>query len=309
MPDFDPHAIPGQELPATPNLVDDFQEVTDAPNELADFEQFVAGLDATFNYDDGTVRDVIANLGDDTVVNDEEEEDGEDEDVPDDTATNQDTDTPPPATVRVGDVDVPLSDLVAAYARGQAPPAPPQPVTPTPPVVDETPPEWVDQSDPTQMGFWKENVEQRKALAVLNQATAQQRQQDQRRQADADFRVALSQFKSMYPGLSDSEIDNMIRPAAAQMIPGLLATHANPVEALGKAMYIAGLENVVTRDKILGIATEAPGKKRQRKISSLSGTSGSAPRTTAAPRVTNDRQARDEFAQALAESFNGQSTN
>jgi hypothetical protein len=241
--------------------------------------------------------------------------------------------TPPAETVRIGDKDVPLAEVTALYElgrtltarQGASPPAPPvAPVTatqpPVPPVVTmpapaveatppaplDEPPDFIDKDDPTQMGVWnlfqqsetrRRELEQRISLV---QSTVEQQQA--RRVMDA----ALTDFRQAHPTITDDEID-LLGKLAAPTVDAFIKTYGDPVIGVQKAMYHSAIEYQPTRDRVLGINQPPPSQtsaQRKGKLSSLAGSSGSGSREPAAPRrPSSDREAKDMFATALAESF------
>ena len=234
-------------------------------------------------------------------------------------------------TISIGNVEVPISEVISHYEFGKAlrsggyvpPAAPPvaapsvgaqpvqgavEPQPPVPPSSGMAPPlpEWVDAEDPFQVGMFRqqqslaaEMAKSKDALVESNKAIAQQH-------ATANFNIALSNFRTQYPDLTEGDLA-LIRPHASTMVNALISADPDNVPgAMQKAMYIASLEIESTRSKVLPKATADSATRsqhRKQKLSALGGSGGSSPRTPTRPALTNDRQAVDAFAKELAESF------
>ena len=161
--------------------------------------------------------------------------------------------------------------------------------------------------------MWDELVETRKAAWEAQQVSTQtveqfkhQQQVATARQAEIDMRDALSQFRHDHPNMNDESI-NEIRQRAAEMniVPGLIQSMPTPTEALHRAMEIAAWADAKTRPLMLDTSATPPPTKsqtRKQRLSQISSAPGSAPVTDQAPRVRNDRDMINAFAQELADS-------
>ena len=222
--------------------------------------------------------------------------------------------------MRIGETDVPLAEVTQLYefgkairenglgepATGAAPEGGGLPVPPPPAATAPTIPAYIDQDDAVQMGLWNELQAARAEQAETATTVREIRDTFYQSKAEQDFGTALAAFRTQYPGLSDADID-AIRQPASRLVTPLINSGSNPIDAMTRAMYVASLENPATRDRVLNINqqnNQNKSRERKQKLSSLSGTSGSAPRTPATrTRPTSDQDAKDQFAQALADSF------
>lgn len=283
--------------------------MAETPPEELDFDQFVNGIaNAGFQYTG------------------QEEEEPEEEPEPDVETDEPDPGpgpaTPPPDTVRMGEADVPLSEVRAFYELGKMlregslqptgvtgdsgdepspPAAPPEPLPPTMP-------SWLDQEDPVQMGVWntlqEQATEYKKELAEVRQLAEQSSSALRDRLAMENGQAAVTQFRTQYPNISDTEFDTLLT-LCQPMVDGFVATSANPIEGVKRALYVSALDFEPTRAKVLG--TQSPQQKsteRKRKLGSLSGSGGNGNRSESPrPQLSTDKQSVQEFANALSESY------
>lgn len=247
-------------------------------------------------------------------VQSQEDPDNEEEATDDDIPTEQ-----PPVllstqpTVRIGDTDVPVEEVRAYYELGKqirenglTPPAPAPTVTPEPTPTPVEPPAWIDKDDEVQMGLWEANQALITRIDDLEGTTKATADTFARQVAVQQFTTALTQFRTAYPNLDDTDLA-LVRPHAAQLLPAIQSVEADPIAAMKRAMYLAALDIEGTRGKVIEAqvrTSQDKSKTRKQKISSLGGTSGSAPRT-GTPRLhpRNDREAVDAFAKEISESF------
>jgi hypothetical protein len=102
-----------------------------------------------------------------------------------------------------------------------------------------------------------------------------------------------------------------MRRHAAEMniASAVMATTVNPVDGFVRILDLAAMDHPDLRTVYLTPEDNKTPTRKQRsterksKLSSLGGSSGSVPRTTTTPRPVTDREAIDEFAKGLAESF------
>jgi hypothetical protein len=184
----------------------------------------------------------------------------------------------------------------------------PLPPVETPPIPSAIP-DFIDQDDEVQMGLWEriQNLESKiDSTATISRQTAEQAA---RAQADATLERAMAAYRTQYPNITDEDLA-IIRPQAALIVNPMIQQHG-PVDGMVRALYVASLENESTRNKVLGINTESQKTKsetRKRKLSAISGTSGSAPKTAPSrPQYTSDRDVVNAIARELSDStaFNG----
>jgi hypothetical protein len=260
---------------------------------------------------DGDVTDDEGENEDGDVTDDEQELDDEvvDDAVP--SAPTVNAPSPLSSTLRIGDKDIPLDEVTQLYELGKTlrengldrQVTQPVPVAPTPETPQEVaPPSFIDPDDEVQMGLWK-HIQTLEAKVDQTQQTFQQTAaQQERARAQDDFNSALNKFRTAYPNVTDDDLA-IIRPAAALIVNPLIAAHG-PVEGMVKAMYITGLDIERTRSKILDPTTPTNNSNtRKRKLNSLNGSSGSAPKTNNRPQLTSDRDVVNAMARELADNL------
>jgi hypothetical protein len=192
----------------------------------------------------------------------------------------------PPETpvIRIGEADVPVDELRRYYEFGkQLEQIKPVAQTPPPPAFapDAFPEGW-DESDARLKLVWDKLQEANRRSFEARQIAESSHNTQLANQARSDVAQAMENFQKTYSTITAEDIQ-AIRFQAGQLIPGLLNTHPNTQEAMGKALYIAALDNETTRNKILNITPPKTSAHRKRQQSSLAGTSGSVPRTPPAP--------------------------
>lgn len=190
--------------------------------------------------------------------------------------------------------------------------------TPTPEadkVEEFTPPEapeGIDLEDPRDKLLWDTHVsslknswENRQELLKVQKTFAQEQQERFNRQAAIDMETALSRFRGDFKALNDDDIAT-IRQEAGVVLPGIIQQMGHNPEALYRAMEIAGYANADLRTRMN--SEEPPHKTarqrsetRKRKLSSISGSPASAPKTESRPVYRNDRDMVQQFADALAQ--------
>lgn len=311
------------------NPNDTFQSVgtpggTLIPDADPEFQEFMNGL-GDWAPRDGGVNPPVPPVSQSLVDPEAFDEDGnpiDDEEDDDDTQAPPVVNSPEP-TVRIGDRDVPLAEVSQLYELGKAlqdggvttyPSAPVTGEQPTPvgtlvepvaPIAAKIP-DYIDQDDEVQMGLWKELQARDERLDRIEQTTRESVAAQARSVAVSQFNQALGNFTTKYPNLTEAEL-NVVRVNGSQILPAIQATEPDPVKAMEQAMYIAGLQYEPSRNKVLGVnesQRQHKSSQRKRKQSSIGGSSGSVPRTpTARPRPRTDREAVNEFAEALGETF------
>lgn len=305
-------------------------------------DQFIASLEGEFQYPefvhgaDGKSDEQIAA----EILNGEGQEEVDDETV-DDTPTPVEPPpapatgdvTPPPTTpqpdhVLVNGQSVPLADIQRLYEFDQylrnnpdaasrvqqavaTPTVPPavQP-TPAPPADEVKPPDFLDMDDPAHKFMWESHLEQQRQLQSFQQMQAAREQEALNQKALSEMDTALSKFRSLHPNFNDDQITEMRRHAASMNIASaVMATTVNPVDGFVRILDLAAMDHPDLRTVYLTPAESPTPTRKQRsterkgKLNSLGGSSGSIPRTTTTPRPVTDREAIDEFAKGLAESF------
>lgn len=322
--------------PIIPQANEDVFEVIGADDgrDPASMDQFIESLEQSFEYpslatigqtDEQIAAEILGNEGQE--VPDEEDED--EEIVPPVPPVEGD---PPPEVppalpadhVLVNGQPVPIADIqrlyefdqylrsnpdAAARVQQAVQPAVPTPES-TPPANQElTPPDFLDMEDPAHKFMWESHVAQQKQLAAFQQQTVAQAQQAAVERANADMALALERWKTSHPNFNEDQIIEVRKHAASMnVIDSLMATSTTPVDALVRAMDLAAIDNPDLRNVYLDTSHKTPSRKQQSatrkgKLNALGGTSGSVPRTTTPSRPQTDREAIDEFAKGLAESF------
>ena len=314
-----------------PDDSDSTQGLTTVDDSETEFQTFLDSLGGSFEYrgNDTIVREddnVIAPLEDDGEVSDTTPVSGEDTETTGEITPGDNPPAPPVTptdTVRIGEQDVPLDEVTTLYELGRTiresglqPTAPlvtegesvPPPTVETPP-TPPTIPDYIDVDDPVQMGLWNELQSVKEQVAATTTTVKQSAEESARVQAEATLERALSAYRTKYPSVTDTDLA-LIRPQAALIVNPMIQQHG-PVDGMVRALYVASLENDTTRNKVLGIDTTSPEVKsetRKRKLSALSGTSGSAPKTSPSrPQYTSDRDVVNALAKELSDStaFNG----
>jgi hypothetical protein len=283
----------------------------------ADFDQFLNGIqNAGFEYPGDNGDEPTPTEPDEPIEVDEP-----------DPGPGPATPPPPVETFRIGDRDVPADEVRALYEMGKMfregsigtptpaeqqgsgvePPPPAVPPEPTPAPI----PTFIDQDDPTQMGVWTElqkmQGDYNKEITQLRQNYDNLSRQQRVKELIDNGNIALSQFRAEHPTLTDDEV-NAIIPMAQPIADAMVARYGNDIIGLKRAFYVAALEFDGTRSKVIG----EPGQKtpaqqsaeRKRKLGSLSSGSGSSPRSEQPrPQLGTDKQAKEEFAKALVDSY------
>jgi hypothetical protein len=308
------------------------QVIPEASQESID--DFIKSLeDDSFTYP--ALTHLATGVVDEPVAEDEDDEEETtnepvtpDETTTDDTIPEPVTSTVPTVTVR--GQQVPLADLERLYefdqflksdpdaaARVQQavagqPVVPAEPITPvaqTPQVV--TPPDFLDLDDPVHKFLWEQSQSQQQSLLQLRQQEAARINAETERRANDDMATAISRFRAAHPTFNDDQINTLRQHGARMNIVGaVMDTTPSPVEALVRVLDIAAMDNADLRPIFLAPPDESPTPTRRQqsttrksKLNALGGSTGSVPRTTSTPRATTDKQAIDQFAKELAESF------
>ena len=153
------------------------------------------------------------------------------------------------------------------------------------PEPDKTLPPEIDPEDETSVRLWNEIQEQKaKNEAARAQSEARDKENSQR-QVNNDIAAGIDKLKAAHPNLTDEDINNIRAHTAATVnIPAVMANFPNdPAEGVARALEIGSMTDPLTRDKVLGVdakTVEAQATaKRQKKLSALSGSTGSGPRT------------------------------
>jgi hypothetical protein len=306
-------------------------------------DQFIASLEESFEYpqlatlasgqtDEEIAAEILGDEGQE-IPDDEEIEDEEVVTPPAPVPVAEVPPVPPapvvtsPETVTINGQQILTSDVQRLYEFDQflrsnpeaaqrvkaavepVVPAPAVEATPTPdPAL--TPPEWMDLEDPAQRFMWESHVTNQKTLSALQAQSMQRQQSEINAQAAANTNTAISQWVAAHPNFNEDQV-NEVRKHAAQMnlIDSLIATSPNPIVAVSRALDLAAMDKPELRTVYLD--TEAPptptrqqaSRTRKSKLNALGGSSGSVPRTTTTPKAMSDREAIDQFAAGLAESF------
>ena len=309
-----------------PDDTDSTQGITVPGDETeTEFQTFLDSLGGSFEY-----------RGNDTIVREDDNVPPPvDEEVSDTTPVpGEDTETapvitpgdnppaPPVTTVRFGDQDIPLAEVEELYSlgktiresglqptplvtEGESVPPPTVETPPTPPAL----PDYIDPDDPVQIGLWNELQSVKEQVAATTTTVKQSAAESARVQAEATLERALSAYRTKYPSVTDADLA-VIRPQAALIVNTMIQQHG-PVDGMVRALYVASLENDQVRNKVLDITpttTSTDSTTRKRKLSALSGTSGSAPKTSPSrPQYTSDRDVVNALAKELSDStaFNG----
>jgi hypothetical protein len=174
---------------------------------------------------------------------------------------------------------------------------------PAPPAI----PDFIDQDDPVQMGLYKMLAETRAEVASTRQQTQASIEEASRIRVNQEVDAGIAEFKRQYPQITDDEIA-VIRPMAAPTVNGFIKTTGGAVPGIVKSLWVAALDIPTTRDKVTGQPVkdgQAASRSRKQAQSSLApGSNGSAPRGSS-PRSspTSDKDARQQFGEALAEQY------
>lgn len=278
-----------------------------------------------------------------TPPEDEEDDDPDDPLVPEPDATPDPNATPTtaiePETVKVNGVAVPLADVqrlyefdqflrsnpdasqrvAAAISNDQPTPAAPAAEQPTVPAqtpapaapASVTPPDFLDLEDPAQKFLWDSHVATQTELATIRQQGQQQAQALADRQAQVDASEAIAKFRTDHPNFNDDQITTLRQHAAQMNIVGsLLATSPTPVAALHRNLELAALDHADSRTLFLAApdtsrtpTREQHSRRRKSALNAIGGGGGAVPKTNTAPKPQTDRQAIDEFARQLAETY------
>jgi hypothetical protein len=215
----------------------------------------------------------------------------------------------PDAAARVAEAVAPRAPVESSVPQAQTP-------TPAPQYEDPTPPDYLDLDDPTARFMWESHKSTQRAIFDNEQRVtnwvAQQNQVQQnqlQRQAAADMDVALSDFRSRYPALDDGDIAT-VRNAATTFIPSMME-QLPPVQALTRSMEVAAWADADLRPRLGGDSPSVPSQKarsvtRKQRLSSISGSPRSAPKTEDRVQYSTDKDMVNALANAIAEQgFNG----
>lgn len=215
----------------------------------------------------------------------------------------------PDAAARVAEAVAARAPVESSVPEAQTP-------TPAPQYEDPTPPDYLDLDDPTSRFMWESHVSTQRAIFDNEQRVANwvaqqnQIQQNQiQRQAAADMEVALSDFRSRYPALDDGDIAT-VRNAATTFIPSMME-QLPPVAALTRSMEVAAWADADLRPRLGGDSPSVPSQKarsatRKQRLSSISGSPRSAPKTEDRVQYSTDKDMVNALANAIAEQgFNG----
>ncbi len=176
-----------------------------------------------------------------------------------------------------------LNAAAQAKLQGRAAVTPPAaPATPTDSEAEVDLPPDIDPDDETSVRLWKElqDTKARITNAEEGQAAQQQREFQARVQADTAAGVAL--FRTAHPELSDEDIHAIRTHTAANVnVAGVMSNFpGDPATGIARALEIGSMTDPATRDKVTGTAKPADttDAERQKKLDSLAGGSGTAPR-------------------------------
>ena len=153
------------------------------------------------------------------------------------------------------------------------------------PEPDKTLPPEIDPEDTTSVKLW-ERIQEIKAERDADNARYESRDKEvSQARVNTEIAAAVDQFKVAHPNLSDEDINNIRTYTSANVnIGNVMANFPNdPVQGIVRSMEIGSMTDPLTRDKVLGVdakALEAQAEKsRKQKLSALSGSTGSGPRT------------------------------
>lgn len=321
--------------------VEPFQQIVPEASQES-IDDFIKSLETDFEYPAlSALGRTDAEIADEIVDPPEEPNDEEDNDTPPEVPPVDEGQSQPPASdtppslpadhVLVNGIPVALADLQRlhefdqflrnnpdAAARVQAavqPPVPPSTETPAPAnqEVALTPPEFLDLEDPAQKFMWDSYVAQQKQIEAISARDVARDTAAAQAKINSEMDQALLQWKTAHPNFNEDQINSVRRHAAdMNVIDSLIATTPSPVAALVRAMDLAALDDPDLRTVYLTPETPPTPTRHQRsttrkgKLNSLGGGSGSVPRTTTTPRAQSDREAIDQFAKELGESFQNQ---
>lgn len=182
--------------------------------------------------------------------------------------------------------------------------------TPAPASQELTPPEWMDLEDPQQKFMWDSHVANQNTLAAVAQQAQQREQELSNQRAVADMDVALTRFRSAHPNFNDDQITALrLHARDMNIIGAVMATAPNQVDGFVRTMDLAAMDSPDLRSIYLTPETPSTPTRQQksatrkRQLNALGGSSGSAPRTSPAKRPMSDREAIEQMAAGLAESF------
>lgn len=144
-------------------------------------------------------------------------------------------------------------------------------------------PDWVDPDEPAQVAMFRRNQELEARMTSLERSGEASQQAMSQAQVRADIAAGVDRFKAAHPDLNDDDINNIRNHTKASVnVPGVMANFPDdPIEGIARALEIGSMTDPATRDKVLGINKTNPSeadKKRQKNLSGLSGSTGSAPR-------------------------------
>lgn len=152
------------------------------------------------------------------------------------------------------------------------------------------------------------------SLTQQQEVTQRQLYENQREQTTAIANRVQASFKKQY-GLEDGEMEELHTIAGRlQVLPSLMSgvdpwtgmpTKPDPMSAIERAYEMALYSTPKYRNKVIQPESERVVKDntRKKKLSSLSGNSGSSPRTPAAPR--NDLERRNAMISEVTAAMNG----
>lgn len=211
--------------------------------------------------------------------------------------------------------------LRAGYAGEGTPQAPP--AAPPAPPVDETPqpPEGLDLDDPQIAMLWQQHVDNQARYAQLEQRLLihdEHIANTQRQTTESLINTARTGFQEKHH-LSDTEMQNVYDLCGElQVLPALLSTtdpatgqprQVDPIAAMDRAFDIARWQIPELRQREIDAQLEQAktDTKRKKKLTSLGGSSGSAPRTTQVPNTPAGR--REAMIREVAGMMTGQGAN
>jgi hypothetical protein len=198
------------------------------------------------------------------------------------------------------DVAAQIGQTISGVGPGQAPPHTGSPAPQAPP-----PPE-LDLEDPRDRWF----AEQLTALAQNQQALTRHITQREQALADANARAIVEGVVEAFArdkGLSPEDVIEVRTIAGRIQLPA--DAHLNPTAAVTNNLEQAYWSIPRFREKILAdeLARAETSRKRQRKLSAVTGTSGSVSRNTPEPR--NPAERKEAMRKAIYEIWQGNAIN
>lgn len=287
--------------------------------------------------DEGSDDDVTADPTSEPVVADDDDADDA-EDATDDDDTDPSNEPPPvdaPTTVSIAGVEIPLADaqnllqlqeLIASdpafqqHLYGYFTPEAVQHVAPAPPSIPPaagqgspltpqlpwTPPDAEYLEHPVVKSLYEINLKQWEYIQNLKETVDvfnNQQAAVQRKELESAANTVADTFKADYQ-LNDTQIAALRKEAGnLGVVNSLMSQGSSFTDAAKRALEMAywATPEFRTRQLTESLEEQATAKKKKAKAASISGSSGSAPRTT--PKPQTSAEIRDAMIADLAEKF------